>query len=386
MRTTPVTHRLQAWMLRQGRRAACAGVVLLLVACAGTEKPKPTELGPNAALLNVRQAWVNRVNPVNFPLDIAVAGPSLTLAATDGSVASLDGATGRDLWRASAGATLVAGAGSDGQSAAVVTQNNDLVVFERGREVWRDKLESLGFTAPLVAGARVFVLTADRSVRAYDLKTGTRLWTYTRQGEQALALRQDGVLLPVGDTLVVGILGRLVGINPLNGTVRWESAIANPRGTNDIERLVDLVGRVSRQGDEVCARAFQVAVGCVNTARRVVVWSKPANGSVGVHGDASNVFGVESDGRVVAWRRTDGERAWVSERLRFRGLTAPLAVGRSVVVGDAQGFVHFLSKTDGSLLTRMSTDGSAIAAAPVLVGDTLVVVTRNGGVFGFRPD
>ena len=89
---------------------------------------------------------------------------------------------------------------------------------------------------------------------------------------------------------------------------------------------------------------------------------------------------------MIAWRRSDGERAWTSERLRFRGLTAPLAIGRSVAVGDATGLVHFLSRQDGSLLTRLPTDGSAIVAAPVVVGDTLVVVTRNGGVFGFRPD
>lgn len=372
--------------LRHGRRLAAIAGALLLAACASDNKPQPAELGPNVALLGVRQAWAGRVGPVDFPLDAAVQGATLTLASSDGSVAAFDGASGRELWRAAAGAPVTAGAGSDGQSAAVVTRNNDLVVLERGREVWRDRLDSLGYTAPLVAGARVFVLTADRSVRAYDLKTGTRLWTYARAGEQALALRQDGVLLPVGNTLVVGILGRLVGLDPLNGAVRWESAIANPRGTNDIERLVDLVGRVSRQGDNICARAFQAAVGCVDTARRSVLWTKPASGNVGVHGDAERVYGVESDGKVVAWRRADGERAWVSERLRYRGLTAPLAVGRSVVVGDFQGYLHFLSKQDGSLLARVPTDGSPIAAAPVLVGDTLVAVTRNGGVYGFRPD
>ena len=116
------------------------------------------------------------------------------------------------------------------------------------------------------------------------------------------------------------------------------------------------------------------------------MWTKPANGSEGVHGDAQSVFGTESDGRVVAWRRSDGERSWTSDRLKYRGLTAPLAIGRSVAVGDAQGYVHFLSRVDGTPLGRVATDGSAIAATPVLVGDTLVVVTRNGGVFGFRPD
>ncbi|MEO8119692.1 MAG: PQQ-binding-like beta-propeller repeat protein, partial [Rhodoferax sp.] len=43
-------------------------------------------------------------------------------------------------------------------------------------------------------------------------------------------------------------------------------------------------------------------------------------------------------------------------------------------------------REDGSALTRVSTDGSAIVAAPVLAGGTLVVVTRSGGVFGFKPE
>jgi outer membrane protein assembly factor BamB len=370
------------------RRVLAVGVMLLALAgCAGgPEKPKPTELGPNPALIQVRLAWTARIGPVEFPLEARVQGGTVTLAASDGTVAALDGATGRDLWRGTAGAAIGAGTGSDGRLAAVVTRSNDLVVLEQGREIWRESLGALAYTAPLVAGARVFVATADRTIIAFDGRSGRRLWNYTRPGEQSLVLRQSGVLLAVGDTLVAGIGGRLVGLNPLTGSVRWDVAVANPRGTNDVERLVDLVGGVSREGDVLCARAFQAAVGCVNAARGSLLWSKPASGAQGVHGDAQSVFGTEGDGRVLAWRRSDGERIWSVERLRFRGLSAPLSIGRSVAVGDAQGYVHFLSRQDGALMGRTATDGSAIVAAPVLVGDTLVVVTRNGGVFGFRPD
>jgi outer membrane assembly lipoprotein YfgL len=370
------------------RRVLAVGAMLLALAgCAsGPEKPKPTELGPNPALIQVRLAWTARIGPVEFPLEARVQGGTVTLAASDGTVAALDGATGRDLWRGTAGAAIGAGTGSDGRLAAVVTRSNDLVVLEQGREIWRESLGALAYTAPLVAGARVFVATADRTIIAFDGRSGRRLWNYTRPGEQSLVLRQSGVLLAVGDTLVAGISGRLVGLNPLTGSVRWDVAVANPRGTNDVERLVDLVGGVSREGDVVCARAFQAAVGCVNAARGSLLWSKPASGAQGVHGDAQSVFGTEGDGRVLAWRRSDGERIWSVERLRFRGLSAPLSIGRSVAVGDAQGYVHFLARQDGALMGRTATDGSAIVAAPVLVGDTLVVVTRNGGVFGFRPD
>ena len=199
-------------------------------------------------------------------------------------------------------------------------------------------------------------------------------------------LRQAGVLLAVGETVVVGMGGRMVGLNPANGAVKWDVPIAAPRGTNDIERLVDLVGRVARDDKVVCARAFQAAVGCVDSVRGALLWTKPASGSVGVHGDDKFLFGTEGDGKVVAWRRADGERAWTSELLRFRGLTAPLVVGRSIAIGDESGLVHWLSRDDGKALTRMATDGSPIVTAPVLAGGTMVVVTRNGGIFGFKPE
>jgi hypothetical protein len=97
------------------------------------------------------------------------------------------------------------------------------------------------------------------------------------------------------------------------------------------------------------------------------------------------VFGTGADGRVQAWQRTSGESGWQVDRLKYRGLTAPLAVGRVVAVGDSLRLVHLLSREDGSEMTRMTADGSAILVAPVLAGDALVVQTRNGGVFAWRP-
>jgi outer membrane assembly lipoprotein YfgL len=365
--------------------AALAGCSLLPARLGGTvEKPKPAALQPNPNLLGVRQAWTTKIGAVDFPLVVSVSGNVAALAASDGTVVGVNAATGREEWRGNAGARLAAGVGFDGSTAAVVTRNNELVAFVGGKEVWRQKLGALSYTPPLVAGARVFVLGGDRSVSAYDGGTGRRLWSQQRTGEP-LVLRQAGVLLAVGDTLVVGQGGRLAGLNPLNGTSRWEAPVATARGINDVERLIDLVGRVSRVGDNICARAFQVAVGCVDAARGQVVWTQRANGGEGVHGDEASVFGTEADGRVVSWRRDSGQRAWAVESLLHRGLGTPLALGRSVVVGDSFGFVHMLNREDGTLLNRLATDGSAVAVAPVAVGNTLLVVTHNGGVYGFVP-
>lgn len=373
--------------------AAAATLCVTLAGCSmlpswvggGPEKPKPAELGPNVALISVRQAWTNRVGQVTQPLTVNVSGTTVTVASTDGTVAGIDAATGRDLWRASVGAPIAAGVGSDGKEAAVVTSTNELVALAGGQQLWRVKLPAVAYTPPFVAGGRVFVQTADRAVTGFDGQTGRKLWTQTRPGEP-LVLRHSGVMLAVGNTLVIGLSGRLAGLDPLTGAVRWEAPIATPRGINDVERLVDLVGTISRVGDTVCARAFQAAVGCVDTARALVEWTKPANGYEGLAGDDQLVFGTEADGKVMAWQRLNGERAWESDRLRYRTLTAPLALGRSVVIGDSTGFVHMLSRTDGSPLNRLTPDGSAIMAAPVVAGNTLVVLTHNGGVYGYVPE
>ena len=366
-------------------RALVFGLALLAGCSSAPEKPKPAELPPNAALLGVRQAWSARLGVVSLPLQVGVAEGRVALASDDGTVVLMDARSGADVWRAQAGGRIAAGAGTDGQTVAVVTNDNDLVALAQGKEVWRQKLPAQSFTAPLVAGARVFVLAGDRSVSAFDARTGRRIWNRQRPGEP-LVLRQAGVLVPVGDMLVAGLSGRLVGMNPNTGAVVWEAPIASPRGANDLERLVDLVGRVSRVGNSVCARAYQANVGCVDAARGNLIWTKTANGFDGVHGDEQMVFGAEADGRVMAWRRSDGERVWTSDRLRHRNPGAPLVLGRSVAFGDAAGLVHLLSRADGSPLNRLTTDGSALAATPVLAGQTMVVVTRNGGVFGFAPE
>lgn len=367
------------------RRGLLLAAALALSACSSTaNKPEPAPLGPVAALLGTQLAWTAQVGSGSDMLAPMAVDGRVYVAGGTGMLAALDSDTGKDAWRINLDTPLATGAGSDGTMAAVITQSNELVAVANGQEIWRVILPARAFTAPLVAGRRVFVLTADRSVAAFDGRTGARLWTQARTGEP-LVLRQSGVLLAVGDTLVAGISGRLTGFNPLNGSVRWEAPVATPRGTNEVERLVDLVGSVSRVGTNICARAYSAAVGCVDASNGSVVWKQVAQGATGLHGDDKLVFGTESDGRVKAWARSNGDVAWTLDRLKYRNLTAPMAVGRVVAVGDSEGQVYLLSREDGSEMTRLSTDGSAVVGAPILIGQVLVVQTRNGGVYAWRP-
>lgn len=361
-------------------------MLLGLVGCGSAEKVKPLDLEPNVPILGVRSAWTSNLGGVvNFPLQIRVVDHMVFLAGSDGTVAAIDARTGGDLWRVSLGVKLSAGVGSDGRYSAVVSRDNELIVLDGSAEIWRQKLSAVAYTSPLVAGGRVFVLLGDRSVAAFDVAKGHKLWQQQRTGEP-LVLGRSGVVMPIGDTLVTGLGGRLVGMNPQNGKPRWEAQVANSRGTNEVERLVDLVNGVSRNSNTVCVRAFQSNIGCVDTDKGSLLWTKSASGATGIDGDDATLYGTETDGRVVAWKRSDGERQWVNERLRFRALSAPLVVGKALVVGDDSGTVHFLARADGAPLNRISTDGSAIFSNPIQVGNTVVVVTQRGGVFGFKPD
>ena len=362
--------------------AAVAG----LAACAsGPDKPKPKPLEPLTPQIAGRQVWSQRIEGAQFPLSVAVNAGVFTLAGNDGSVLALQADSGRELWRANVGGKLGAGVGSDGRFAAVVTRDGELVAIEAGRVLWRKPLGVRATTAPLVAGERVFILGTDRSVQAFDVLDGRKLWSVQRPGDP-LTLAQAGVISAFKDTLLAGQGARLAGLDPRDGSVRFDLALASPRGTNEVERLADLVAPMARVGDVVCARSFQAAVACVNAERGSLNWTKVTGGTQGVAADAQYVFGADGSDRMTAWRVGTGDVAWSSDKLMHRGLSAPLIVGHAVVFGDAEGTLHFLSRDKGEAMLRLPTDGSAILAAPVASGATMLVVTKAGGVFAFRPE
>ena len=371
--------------LRPRLHAAGWLVGLALLAGCAADKPKPIPLDPVTPRIAGKVVWNKRIDSVGFPLSVAVKAGLFTVAANDGTVLALEAETGKEIWRGKAGDRLSAGVGSDGRYAAVVTRDGELVTFDAGKPAWRKPLGVRVVTAPLVAGERVFVLGIDRSVQAFDAADGRKLWAAQRPGDP-LTLSQGGVLTTYNDTLVVGQGTRLQGLDPLKGSVRWDIAAASPRGTNEVERLADLVGPANRVLDSICVRAFQSAVTCVNADRGTLVWTKNIGGIGGVGGDAQFIFGADASDRLTAWNRVTGDVAWSSDKFLHHGLTAPLSTGQTVVYGDAQGLVHWLSRDKGEPQLRLPTDGSAVVAAPVASGPTMLVVTANGGLFAFRPE
>lgn len=360
-------------------------VLVSLAACSG-DKPKATPLEAlGEARLAARVQWTVRTDRINFPMAASANDGRVAIASSRGEVIVLRADTGAEEWRGNAQGAVVAGVGFDGTRAAVVTRDNELVVMDKGGVKWRAVLRTQVTSPPLVAGERVFVLTVDRVVHAYDALDGKYIWTLQRPGE-SLGLVSAGVLAPFRDVLLVGQGPRLTAVDSLRGTVNYDVPLASPRGTNEIERLADLVGPIARVGDVVCARAFQSAVGCVQAERGALVWSKNVSGRSAVAADADMVVAADSSDRVQAWRTRNGDTLWNHERLLHRGLSGAALVPKAVIFGDQQGYLHFFDRSTGNTLQRLPGDGTAVVGAPLVVGRTVVVVHRSGTVTGITVD
>lgn len=360
--------------------------ISLLTACSSTpDKPTPTALSEFKSQINVTPVWSAQVGAIGNTLNLNAASDRLGIVSQNGLVSVVNADTGTVAWQLALNTPVTAGVGSDGQRYAVITQANDLVVLSEGREIWRNKLPAIAFTAPLVAGGRVFVLTTDRTVVAFDGASGQKLWSQQRSGEP-LVLKQAGILTTYQDNLLVGLSGRLVAMNPANGASKWEAVVGSSRGTNEVERLVDLVAGVSRVNNVICARAYQTAVTCVDASKGSNVWTRASQGHVGVTGNEGFVFGAESDGKFVSWNRSTGQIAWQTETLRFRGLTAPAWAEGQLVVGDELGWLHWLDVKTGQTLARTQIDSSGVALAPIRLGKNWISVSKSGLVQAYRAE
>ena len=384
-----------ALKLRTLAAAAVVAATALLAGCAD-DASKPTPLEPLEAKIAGHEVW--RLSLSSFgtlsalagnagfgPQGVAVAGKNFVIAALNGALVSVDADTGKENWRADAGGRLSTGVGTDGRFSAVVTRDGDLVTLDGGKVLWRQHIDSAVVTAPFVAGERVFVLGVDRSVQAFDALDGKKLWVYAKPGD-ALTLSQAGVLTSYQDTLLFGLGARLTALDPVKGTVRWEVPVAAPRGTNEVERLADLVGPAARIGSVYCIRAFQNGIGCIDAERVTALWSINLSGGQAIGADQDFVYAADGSDRLSARRRASGESVWLSDKFQNRKLSGMLSIGKVLVFGDLDGNVHFLDRATGAPLLRLPTDGSQVVGTPARAGNTLAVTTVNGDVVAFRPE
>lgn len=372
------------------RHAVRGALVLSLAVLAGCslfsksdDRYKPVPLTQYTPELDASVSWsvsVGRRAGVGFAP--AVTSDAVYAAAQDGSVVKIDLATGSVVWRASVDGRLLAGAGSDGLTTAVVKPQGEVVAFDDdGQEKWRAKATSEVLVPPAVGDGLVVVRSGDYRIQAFDAQTGERRWSVQRPGP-SLALRAVNQMVIAGGFVFTGLPGgKVVAIDARNGVVQWEGTVASPRGASELERVADVVGRPALTQNLLCAVAFQGRIACFDiSGGGDLAWARDFSGASGLAVDASSAFAADAHGVVSGFLLSGGSNIWRQDALRNRSLSAPASTPRAVAVGDYQGYVHFLAREDGRLLARIATDGDAILAPLESTPFGVVVQGSSGNV------
>jgi outer membrane protein assembly factor BamB len=368
---------------------ACA-MTVLLAACSSTkdERREPVPLVEFKPVLTVNQAWKASVGKAGRYLFSPVAvGDYVFAAGANGSVAKIDAKTGQDVWRTKLKDDLSAGVGSDGNLTAVGGLKGQVdVIGPDGKQLWTATAPGEIISPPLVGNGLVIVRTIDGKVIAFNAATGEQKWIFQLRAVP-LNLRVAAGMTFAGDQAVLAGFpgGTFAAINLQTGDAYWQAPVSYPKGVTEVERINDVTGAPGLVGAQTCAVTFQGRIGCFDANTGKPVWEKSFSSDSGLAQDEQVVAAGDDWSVVNAYRASDGTPIWKSDKLKNRNVSVPYILGRAVVVGDYKGFVHFLSSENGELVGRVPTDGSAITAAPVLAGNTLVVQTHDGDLYGFRP-
>lgn len=354
----------------------------LLPGCSlfGSSKPKPTPLTPINERLTVQTDWQTSVGKAgNFTFLPASGGPVVLAAANDGTVTRLD--NGREVWRVSAEQKLSAGAASDGRLVAVGTYKGEVLAFdfETGKQVWSANVKGELVAPPAITEGLVIVRTSDNRVIALDGNDGKQRWNYQRSNPP-LAVRSVAPPLPFGPFVLVGMPGgKIFALALQNGAPAWEGTVSVPRGATELDRVSDVVSVPVVQGPQMCAVAFQGRAACFDMQGGNQMWSREVSSVAGITMDDRRVFVPDEQGVVHAFDKASGASIWRQDRLKYRTLSAPVALPMGLVVGDAEGFLHVLDRDTGEFIGRLNVGGNGVMSIlPALGPNTAVLQTRSG--------
>ncbi|MBI5658294.1 MAG: outer membrane protein assembly factor BamB [Nitrosomonadales bacterium] len=373
---------------------ARAGVFLLLTLLAGCSTisgwfgsgktgKEPARLAEfrESAKLEVR--WQRGVGEAGANvLQPAVMRDAVYAANARGEVFRLERATGKQVWQADSGFAITGGVGAGEGLLLVGSMKGDLAAFEEdGRLRWKAKVSSEVLSAPQVINGMVVVRTGDGRIAGLSAIDGSRQWLYERSTPSLIVRNHAGVGIESGTVYAGFAGGKLAAIGPANGITVWEATVSQPRGNTELERISDITSLPVADAEQVCAVSFQGRVACFGAAQGSLLWSRDLSSDKGLAMQGKALYVTDASGGLSALDKSSGSSLWKSDQLFMRQTSAPIVSGNHVVVGDYEGYLHALSREDGSMAARIRTDGSGIVAAPVKLDDGLLVQTRDGGLY-----
>lgn len=386
-------------------------LALVLSACSSDDSViQPSPVPQFKSAINIEKLWTARVGEGVGEIYLSLK-PALTerwafAASHEGEVYKLDRATGKREWVVSLERKITGGVAAAYGMVAVGTANGEIVVLseEDGSVLWEKPLGGQVMSTPAFGSSRLVVQTIDGRLHGLDRTDGSVIWLFDTS-IPILTLRGESSPVVMGGATLAGFAnGKLVALDTESGFVAWERLIGEPKGRSELERLIDLDGRFWVSDKIVFAVTYQGGLAAIDIPSGRVLWTKPVSSYAGVSEFLSQLYVVDEDGVLYAKDSVSGTDIWQVENLKGRGLGAPTAYDRYVLVGDFEGFLYWLSYRDGSFLARakvgvkryqyanekaqslrrVTDPADGLRAEPVVYDDTVYVQGNSGELAAYK--
>lgn len=303
-----------------------------------------------------------------------------------GVVTAVDANSGKTLWNKDLDQKITSGVAAQANLVVVGTAEGAVIALnaQNGAEVWRAQAPSEVTSTPAMAGDKVIVKTESGDVQAFDSATGKMRWAYHSTPPE-LMLRGGSSPVVAGHRVLVGFSdGQLVALNLADGRLQWSQQVALPHGVGAVERLVDIRSEPLVRDGMIYVVTYQGKLAALRLDSGSPVWQHDMSSHAGLGVDGSLVYVVDDNSHLWALDRRHGRVVWHQDQLEGRGLTQPVIHAGAIVVGDSEGYLHWLSTKDGHFVARHSVDSKRLLATPQLYHDNLIALSTSGTVVSLR--
>jgi len=357
------------------------------------EKPtEPAELVDITQTVGISKLWSTGVGKGEERLGLqqapTVEGGRVYAAAVKGGVRAIDLQTGKQVWEYKSDLRLSGGPGA-GQGLVVVgTLDGQVIALDAatGAEKWQVKVPNEVIAAPAITQGLVLVRTNDGRVSALSTETGERRWFWTHELPSLTVRGNAPVVVGPGVLFAGSDDGTLTALSISDGRPLWTQAVGTPEGRSELERMADVDGAPVLEGTTVFVTSFKKETIAIEGPSGRPLWKRENGGAGGLAVTSSAVLVSDPAGTVWALDKYSGSSLWSNATLARRSLTAPTIHGDYAVVGDYDGYLHWLKTDNGEVAARARVGGKTIRGKPVVADGILIVQDVEGGLtaFGFK--
>jgi outer membrane protein assembly factor BamB len=310
----------------------------------------------------------------------------LYVADYKGRLAAVNAENGRKNWELKTEQEFSGGPGLDANRIYMGTIDGRVVAFDRdnGTELWNTQVSSEVLVPPVSEDGIVVVRCIDGRVFGLDENSGARVWIYDHS-VPLLTLRGDANLLVRAGMVYVGYdNGSVVTLRVSDGNVVWTQSVVAQEGRSELERIADIGQQMVLVASDLIVSSYKDRVVSLAADSGRLLWFKDISSATGLAVDRTQLAVSESNGDLWLLDRRNGSTIWKLDQLTNRGLTRPAFYGKLVVVGDKEGYLHWVDAESGKFVARQKIQKKGFAAAPLTVGTTLYVLTHKGELVAYR--